>query len=159
MSPQEVIHQRAMIGIGIFVLIVLAVTAFARFTGNGVHYEPSELAPVSVVDLRFEDGADGLVTVFDAETGAQLAAYGMDEGVFVRSVMRGVARQRRLRGIESRDPVRLAEYPDGEMWLTDPTNEIEIYLGAFGPDNRAAFAALLYPQDQLAEAELAGGAQ
>ncbi len=159
MSPQEVIHQRAMIAIGIFIAITLAVVTFARVTGMGLHYEPAPVEPVAMVELRFEDGADGLVTVYNADTGAELAAYGMDEGVFVRSVMRGVARQRRLRGSESRDPVTLAEFPDGEMWLTDPTNEIEIFLGAFGPDNRAAFAALLYPQNQLAEAALAGGAQ
>ncbi|MCP2679504.1 photosynthetic complex assembly protein PuhC [Maricaulaceae bacterium NA33B04] len=159
MSPQEVIHQRAMIAIGIFIAITLAVVTFARVTSMGLHYEPASVEPVAMVELRFEDGADGLVTVYNADTGAELAAYGMDEGVFVRSVMRGVARQRRLRGSESRDPVTLAEFPDGEMWLTDPTNEIEIFLGAFGPDNRDAFAALLYPQDQLAEAELAGGAQ
>jgi putative photosynthetic complex assembly protein len=158
MSRQEVIHQRAMIGVGIFILIALAVTAFARLTGMGMHYEPPAIEPRAMVELRFEDGDEGLVTVFDARSGATLAAYGMDEGVFVRSVMRAIARQRRMRSIESRTPVTLAQYPDGNIWLTDPASEVEIFLGAFGPDQHAAWAALL-PDDTMGVTELAGAPQ
>ena len=154
MSPQERIHQRAMIALGIFVALVLVVTAIAQLTGMGIRYTPED-EPTVMVQLRFEDGPDGLVTVFNADTDQQIAAYGMDEGVFVRSVMRGIARQRRLRGQEGREPVMLAEYPDGKLWLLDPTNEVEIYLGAFGPDNRAAWASLLHGED-AEPTELAG---
>ncbi len=158
MSPQERIHRRAMVALGIFVGIVLVVTAIAQLTGMGLRFSPVA-EPVAMVQLRFEDGPEGLVTVTNAETDEVLAEYGMDEGVFVRSVMRGIARQRRLRNQEGREPVVLAEYPDGKLWLLDPTNEVEIYLGAFGPDNRAAWANLLYGDEALATAELAGAPQ
>ncbi len=157
MSPQEIIHRRAMVAIGVFVAFVLVVTTIAQLTGIGIRYEP-QADPVVMVELSFEDGPDGLVTVLNAETHETLAEYGMDEGVFVRSVMRGVARQRRLRGIESRGPVRLAEYPDGRLWLTDPASEVEIFLGAFGPDQTAAWASLLYGEP-AAPTELAGAPQ
>lgn len=150
LSRQEVIHRRALAAMGILVVFTVIVTAFAAWTGTGKRYAPSAEI-VSAAELRFEDRTDGVVAVLDGETGAEIAIYGIDEGVFVRSVMRGIARQRRLRGDLSQGPVRLSQHANGELWLSDPAHEIHIYLGAFGRDNHRAWTQLLGRDAQLAE--------
>ncbi len=82
----------------------------------------------------------------------------MDEGVFVRSVMRSVARQRRLRGDTSRAPVILSLRENGRLWLSDPSTDVHIFLGAFGPDNSGAFAAMLNADTQVTSRDLSGDA-
>ena len=65
---------------------------------------------------------------------------------FVRGVMRGLARDRRARGIDNRPPFTLTLWRDGELSLTDTATGRTIELSAFGPTNRATFAALLPAQ-------------
>lgn len=144
-----ILHRRALMACGVVAMITLVIAAYAKWTGSGQYYSPQGEV-VAVAELRFEDEADGVVAVYDAATGAELISYGMDEGVFVRSVMRGIARQRRLGDLPRDVPVVLSELEGGELWLTDPTNGIEIYLGAFGPDNVAAFSELLEREEAIA---------
>jgi putative photosynthetic complex assembly protein len=152
-----VIHRRAVIACCVLAVLTVAAAAIIQWTGSGRYYSPQTEA-VAVAELRFEDEADGVVAVYDAATGARLIEYGMDEGAFVRSVMRGIARQRRLRGEGRAVPVVLSEHVDGQLWLTDPTNGIEIYLGAFGPDNSTAFAELLEREEAIANVASLGEA-
>jgi len=152
-----IIHRRAVFACCVLAVLTVVMTAIIQWTGSGRYYSPQADA-VAVAELRFEDEADGVVAVYDAATGARLIEYGMDEGAFVRSVMRGIARQRRMRGEGQAVPVVLSELTDGQLWLTDPTNEIEIYLGAFGPDNSSAFAELLEREEQIANVASLGEA-
>ena len=62
---------------------------------------------------------------------------------FIRGVMRGLARDRRSRGIGNAPPFNLTLWRDGELSLTDSATRRSIELTAFGSTNRAAFAALL----------------
>ncbi len=160
-SPAEplgaIIHRRAVFACCVLAVLTVVAAALIHWTGSGRYYSPDAEA-VAVAELRFEDEADGVVAVYDAATGVRLIEYGMDEGAFVRSVMRGIARQRRLRGEGQGVPVVLSELADGELWLTDPTNGIEIYLGAFGPDNTSAFAELLEREEAIANVASLGGA-
>lgn len=157
MNRQEILHRRALVGIAVLIVITIAMTAIAQLTGAGARYTPNGEAVATAV-LRFEDENDGVVAVYDGQSGARLISYGIDEGVFVRSVMRGIARQRRLRGDTSQAPVQLSRQSDGELWLSDPVSGVQIYLGAFGPDNLAAFNALLDDRQQVSASIEAGDA-
>ncbi len=141
-SRWEVVHRRALAGAITVVCLTVALVGVARLTGAGRFYEPSA-EPVATAQLLFVDEADGVVAVHDAATGARLIEYGEDEGVFVRSVMRGVARQRRMRGEGGQTPVELSRLSDGQLWLIDPVSDMSLYLGAYGRDNHRAFADIL----------------
>lgn len=156
-NRMEVIHRRAVMAAGVLIGFTVLAVAVAQYFDLGERYEPQAPA-IASVELVFEDESNGVVAVFDAATGARLIEYGADEGVFVRSVMRGVARQRRLRGEGRGTPVQLAELSDGQLWLTDPVSGVQIYLGAFGPDNVAAFAEILRREEQVAGAARIGDA-
>lgn len=157
-SRTEIIHRRGVFAAGALVVLTVVTVAATQLTGGGKVYTPQGELTASA-DLHFTDEADGLVAVYDAVTGTRLIEYGEDEGVFVRVVMRGVARQRRLRGEGAEVPVRLAQMDGVRLWLIDPTNGIEIYLNAFGPDNVAAFAEILEREEQILSADAQAGAQ
>ena len=151
-STQEIIHQRAVKGAIALLAVTVVLTAAVHLTGGPDRYEP-EGETVASAQLFFTDEPDGFVAVFDAETGARLAEYGENEGVFVRSVMRGVARQRRMRGLGAEEPVELSRLSDGQLWLVDQATGIDIFLGAFGPDNSSAFGEILDLEEGLIGAQ------
>lgn len=156
-NRQEVIHRRAVQGMGAIVVLTVILAAVASFTGGGARYAP-EGAPIATAELRFEDGARGLVTVDNAVTGARLIEYGENEGVFVRAIMRTVARQRRIRGLGRETPVRLSRFDGGHLWLIDPASGVQMYLNAFGPDNLAAFNDIMERCERSLRAQAEGSA-
>ena len=127
----------------------LAVTAAARLSGMAPSASPvllrsaEHVRPVASRDLRFTDRADGAVVIQDVGgRTAGMVAPGTKSG-FIRGVMRGLARDRHMRGIGDGPPFRLTEWADGELSLTDLATGRVLELSAFGSTNRAAFAALL----------------
>jgi putative photosynthetic complex assembly protein len=130
------------------VLLSLALVASARlglWTPDPSAAEvraASSLAPAAERFLRFED-KDGNVVVTDAGTGERVATIGQENSGFVRGVMRGLARERRMHGEGAAIPFRLALWPDGALTLTDPTTGRVVELNGFVPDNRRAFARFL----------------
>ena len=120
-------------------------TGLAPLQASPVAIRSAEhLKPVQVRDLVFADQPDGGVRITDVTTGqpAEVIAPLSHSG-FIRGVMRGLARERRMHGIGSAPPFRLTAWPDGGLSLTDTATGRIIELGAFGSTNRAAFAALL----------------
>lgn len=110
-----------------------------------VHRDAAGVEQVNTRSLAFQDREDGSVLVTDADSGATVAVLqGEADGAgFVRGVMRGLARDRRMRGIGAAPPFELILWSDGAISLTDSATGREIELGGFGPDNRAAFAQFL----------------
>lgn len=110
------------------------------------HRADAKIAAVHSRDLRFSDRGDGAVVITDVGNGsvAQVIPAGQKTG-FIRGVMRSLARERRMAGIGAEAPFRLTAWADGEISLVDSATGRAIELNAFGPDNRAAFAALLPP--------------
>ncbi|GMN02994.1 photosynthetic complex assembly protein PuhC [Erythrobacter sp. MTPC3] len=98
---------------------------------------------VSQRSLKFYDEADGSVRVEDASTRDEVARFGVGYGGFVRSTLRSLVHERRIRGIGAATPFDLIEWSDGSLSLQDSTTNESIELGSFGPDNRAVFAAML----------------
>lgn len=135
---------------GALVLFAIGATAAVRLTGTPLAASPvamraeSRVAPVATRTLRFSDRADGAVVIEDADAGsiAQVIEPGQQTG-FIRGVMRGMARDRRMHGVGETPPFTLTLWRDGELSLTDTATGRSIELTAFGSSNRAAFAALL----------------
>lgn len=135
---------------GGLVLFAFAATSIVRIAGVPPTASPVALraeghvAAVASRDLRFLDRADGAVVIQDVRTGrpASIIHAGEKTG-FIRGVMRGLARERRSRGIGDAPPFNLTLWRDGELSLTDSATGRSIEMTAFGSTNRAAFAALL----------------
>ncbi len=95
-------------------------------------------------ELSFIDAPDGAVAIRDAATGkVSTAVVAGSKTGFIRGVMRGLARDRHLHGIDKAAPFRLTRWSNGDLTLTDPQTQRTVELGAFGVTNRAAFEALL----------------
>ncbi|MFN3371353.1 MAG: photosynthetic complex assembly protein PuhC [Sphingomonadaceae bacterium] len=103
------------------------------------------IAPLASRDLFFRDRADGAVVVMDGRGAIVSIVEPMSEQGFVRGVMRGLARERRLKGVEADVPFRLQLWADNGLTLTDLATGRQIELGSFGAANRAAFAVMLPP--------------
>ena len=135
---------------GGLVLFALAATAVVRIADIPAAASPvamraqERIAAVASRDLRFVDRADGAVVIQDVGRGgiASVIEPGQQTG-FIRGVMRGLARERRMHGIGDKPPFNLTLWRDGELSLTDSATGRSIELTAFGTANRAAFAALL----------------
>ncbi len=107
------------------------------------------VAPVMSRDLRFTDRADGAVVIEDVaiQRVNSVIIPGQKTG-FIRGVMRGLARERRMHGIGAEPPFRLTSWADGELSLVDTATGRSLELNSYGPTNRASFAALLAPAGQ-----------
>ena len=83
--------------------------------------------------------------VKDSDDGSTLAVMigENDGGGFVRGVMRGMARERKMKGIGPAAPFELTQWENGSLSLRDPATGRAIELGSFGATNRAAFARVL----------------
>ena len=103
--------------------------------------------PISVTrDFRFEDRSDGALLVTDVAVGRLVFIFppGSNTG-FIRGVMRGLMRERRLHEVVRTGPVTVTQWTDGALTLQDKSTGRIIELGSFGHTNRAAFAQLLVP--------------
>lgn len=149
-SHADMLPRGTLVIAGALVLFALTATATVRLAHLPAAASPvalrdaAHMVPVSQRNLRFVDRADGAVVIEDVDRHAiaEVIAPGQKTG-FIRGVMRGLARDRRMRGIGDQPPFNLALYRDGELSLTDSVTGRSIELTAFGSTNRAAFLALL----------------
>lgn len=109
--------------------------------------ERRQVAVVTTREFRFEDRPDGALHAFDAKTDrlAFIFAPGSNTG-FIRGVMRGLMRERRLHEVARTGPVAVTQWADGALTLEDKSTGRILELGSFGATNRAAFAQLLVPR-------------
>ena len=124
------------------VLFSLAAVTTVRVTGlGGVHMVLP--AAVESRDLQFEDGKNGAVLVYDASDHQLVDTLPPGSNGFIRVVLRGLARERRLGDIGAQPPFRLTRFAGGQITLTDTSTDKQIDLGAFGSTNAEAFARLM----------------
>lgn len=126
---------------GILAFTLVAV-GLVRITGNG----PDQLAAAVVAErfLRFDDMADGGVSVVDGSTGQLVTVLHGEQG-FVRGSLRALTRERHARGIGAGPPFQLIARTDNRLTLFDPVTGQRIDLESFGPTNAGVFARLLDP--------------
>lgn len=107
--------------------------------------ERAQVQAIASRDIRFDDRRDGAVLISDAQDGSSIAVIAAETegGGFIRGVMRGLARERRMHGIGAEPHFVLTSWADGSLSLTDTATGRMIELGAFGEDNRRIFASLL----------------
>lgn len=143
----ETLHEPMIPKGGLFagaalVLFALAAVTTVRVTGvGGAHMTLP--AVVESRDLQFEDGKNGTVLVFDAADRQLVDTLAPGSNGFVRVVLRGLARERKLGDIGAQPPFRLTRYANGQITLTDTSTAKQIDLDAFGSSNTAAFARLM----------------
>jgi putative photosynthetic complex assembly protein len=136
--------------IAVTLLLGLSVAGTAAFRVAHLNAPMGNSAPRAQLwhseDLRFIDGTDGSVVVRNSHTDRVVATLAPGTGAFVRGVMRGLAHDRKVRGIGSAPPFRLSEWEGGRLDLEDTATGRRIDLEAFGTSNRDAFLKLLRPR-------------
>lgn len=105
--------------------------------------EPRTAPLISKTELRFGDLPDGGVGIATTAAGNWDQTIRSGEDGFVRSVMRGFARERRMYGVGEKPPFMLSLWADGRLTLADPQTGREIVLNAFGEAQIEAFARFL----------------
>ncbi len=149
----EPFPRRALIAAGLLVGVTLVLTGAVS---AGLLSKPSD-ANTSRVEkkmavrmsrtLAFADHPGGVLLITDVDKNSLVRAImpGEPSG-FIRGVLRSFARERRAKNIGMEAAYRLTLWDDYSLSLTDTGTGRTIELGSFGPDNRAAFAALLPPE-------------
>ena len=139
---EPVVPKGGIIAAAALVLFALATVTTARLTGTGgVHMTLP--AAVESRDLRFEDGKNGAVLVYDAKGHELVDTLAPGSNGFIRVVLRGLASERKLGEIGAEPPFRLTRYVNGQVTLTDTSTGKQIDLDAFGSSNTEAFARLM----------------
>lgn len=135
---------------GLLVGSTLLLATTMRLTGTPPQASPvleraaANVAMVKTRTLSFADQPDGSLRIIDAGTGRTAAIVEpMSKSGFIRGVMRGLMRDRHMRGVGMEPPFRLTSWANGQISITDTTSGHETDLSGFGDTNRAAFAALL----------------
>ena len=141
----EPFPKGALFAAGSLIALSLVAAAVGRYQNLNPPIDSIVSAPIpsTVLKLRFVDEADGTVIVHNATTGATLDVIVPGEDAFVRAVMRGFVRDRKMRKIGVEVPFNLSLYPNKRLTMSDPTTGKEIDLRAFGPTNEGAFARFL----------------
>jgi putative photosynthetic complex assembly protein len=132
----------ALLGAAALVAITMLLATTSKLSGVG-QTQMAESTPFAVRDLRFGDAADGAVVVTAWPDGAIVEVLPPGTNGFARGVLRGMARERHSREIDSTPPFRLTRWTDGRLSLDDPSTGRRIELDAFGPTNTAVFARLM----------------
>jgi putative photosynthetic complex assembly protein len=126
----------------VLVLLALAVAALSRLAGAPSE-EPPPRERTADYSLTFRDRPDGAVVVASQAAGVEPRVLPAGTHNFVRGVVRGLARERRRRGIGDEVPFLLSAWDDGALTLADPATGRRVELGAFGSTNLREFRQLL----------------
>jgi putative photosynthetic complex assembly protein len=131
-----------LIGAAVLITFTIAAAAIGHLTGIGKSTE-ADAATVMSRSLRYEDRPDGSIAVRDGRDNSLVTIIEPGTNGFMRGTMRGLARERKSRGIGPEQAFQLVARADGRLTLIDPATDRRIDLESFGPTNAAAFAQLL----------------
>jgi putative photosynthetic complex assembly protein len=139
---QQTVPRGALIGAAVLMVGTLVIAALARHP----YLAPAatdDRPPIASCELRFADRADGTLAAYDATTGREVSDVTPQSNGFIRGVLRGMFRTRKLESMGRDATFRLAREADGHLTLTDRETSRRIDLDSFGPTNSEAFATLL----------------
>ncbi len=137
--------RAALLGAAALVSFAILAATAGRHAGIGVTTREAMTA-VESRHLFFSDRADGAVTILEPGRTEPLVVLAPGSHGFVRGAMRGLARERKIRGIGAEVPFTLVHWKDGSLSLEDPETGHSIDLGAFGATNFELFPRLLTMQ-------------
>lgn len=141
-TPARTLPALPLGALAALVLVSLLGVASVRLSGISAQQQ-ADAPTVALRHLHFEDVADGSLAVRDASTGALLNHIAAGTHGFVRSTVRGLARERLRQGLGATQPFELHARADGRLTLVDPATGRRIDLESFGTSNAAVFARLL----------------
>jgi putative photosynthetic complex assembly protein len=141
-TGNDAIPRNLIVAAGALILLSLAAVAAVRLLGLDIHSPDSPAAQTRA--LRFLDGPDGSIAVYDVQTGTMIREIRGESG-FVRGTLRALARERKMRSLAPEEPFLLIARTDGRLTLEDPATGKRVDLESFGPTNAAEFARLLDP--------------
>ncbi len=130
------------------VIIIVLLLVFINSRDLSTVREP-DASPVKVLQLRFEDRPDGSIAVIDYKSGKQIEAVQGEAG-FVRGTLRGLAQERKRRGLDSGPPFELIYRTDGRLTLSDTATGRLVDLESFGPTNAGTFFRLFNASNVVA---------
>jgi putative photosynthetic complex assembly protein len=128
---------------------VVAFSILVAAVGRQAHLADSApsapgLPPAAhAIELKFADETNGAVLVSQAGTGSTVAVIPPNSGGFVRGVLRGLTRERKMHNLGEGPAFRLSQWANGHVEIEDLADGRRIDLDAFGPTNRQAFLHLL----------------
>jgi len=128
--------------IGAILAVTVISAAVIRTENIGETFVTSAAAIVRL-PLRFEDRTDGGIDVIDARDGHVVHGVAPGTNGFLRGALRGLARDRKRRGIGAEPPFVLTARVDGRLTLDDSATGRQIDLASFGPTNAATFRQFL----------------
>jgi len=134
------VPRGVLVAAGALVTATLVLAAWARLDRPQLVAAPPAKASLEV---RFEDRPDGSVVMLEPGSSRELARVPPASNGFIRGVLRGLFRERKLEAMGRAGTFLLERGADGRLSLEDRATGRRIDLGAFGPDNTAAFARLL----------------
>ena len=136
------IPRGVLLGAAMMILLSIGLAAAAR----RAHLREATVLPpppLRSIELRFADRPDGAIAVLAADTGRPVSQFAPRTNGFVRGVLRGLFRVRKLESLDRDGRFRLAREASGRLSLTDLQTGRRVDLDSFGPTNAAAFAQIL----------------
>lgn len=138
----QTVPRPALWAAAFLIMLTLGLAGASRMMRSQANAEASPPAR-EVVMVRFEDRPDGSLAVLEAESRRELSALPPGSNGFVRGVLRGMFRSRKLESMSRDASFRLAREADGRLTLDDPESGRRVDLDSFGPTNSAAFEGIL----------------
>jgi putative photosynthetic complex assembly protein len=138
----RMVPRGAILGAAALIGFSLVVASVGRLTGLGA-VRTDYISTVQTISLRFEDRADGGISVIAPETGAIIGVVPAGTDGFVRTVLRSLAFDRQRHGVGSGPAFVLAKWSEGHFTIDDPATGRRVDLGAFGVDNMQTFERLV----------------
>ena len=139
---EPIVGRTGLLAVGGLVMFALVAVTTSRLTGVG-DTRMTLPAAVESRDLQFADGQGGTVLVYDAKDRQLIDTIAPGTNGFVRVVLRGLARERKLGDIGQEPPFRLTRHANGQMMLTDTSSNKQVDLAAFGAANAQSFTRLM----------------
>ena len=139
---EQTVPRGAILGAAALMVVTIALATTARLAHLHAPITVAP-APIEALDVRFEDRTDGALAVVDANDGHEVSVLAPGSNNFIRGVLRGMFRGRKLESLGHNGDFRLAREADGRLTLEDREIGRHIELDSFGPTNSAAFAELL----------------
>ncbi|QWE13895.1 photosynthetic complex assembly protein PuhC [Polynucleobacter sp. AP-Sving-400A-A2] len=121
-------------------MVILLLLVFINSRDLSQVREP-DAVPTKVLQLRFEDRPDGSIAVINYKTGQEIDSVQGEAG-FVRGTLRGLAQERKRRGLDGGPPFELIYRADGRLTLFDTATGRMLDLESFGPTNAGTFFKL-----------------
>ena len=138
----RMVPKGAILGAAALIAFSLVAASLGRLTGVGT-VRADYVNTVETAAFRFEDRADGGISVIAAETGATIGVVPAGTDGFVRTVLRSLAFDRQRHGVGAGPAFIIAKWSDGHSTIDDPTTGRRVDLAAFGDANMQTFVRLI----------------